>query len=71
MTEETIFDVAVIGGGLSRRLTSCWMISSNRSRAASVRAIGRVSTALRSEVNGFLSARLFTAGAGLPYGEIS
>ena len=40
----------------SRRFTSCLITSSRRSRDSSVRAMGSVSTALRSEVSGFFSS---------------
>ncbi|MCY1242478.1 hypothetical protein D9M72_554410 [compost metagenome] len=40
----------------SRRRTSCWMTSIKRFFDSSVRASGRVSTALRSEVRGFFSS---------------
>ncbi len=40
----------------SRRRTSCWITAIRRSCDCGVRAIGRVSTALRSEVSGFFSS---------------
>ena len=40
----------------SRRRTSCWMIDISRCRESSLRASGRVSTALRREVSGFFSS---------------
>ena len=38
----------------SSRRTSCWITSSRRARESALRASGRVSTALRREVSGFL-----------------